>query len=465
MGRHVGMADMERHVGTANMERHVGVADMGRHVGTADVEKHVVRGATNSTDVLRKPIGATGLDMPVTYMERHPAGMDSPGTDMDRMDKRSIAVTDMERHVAGMDIRATDMDRRFMGVAGMERQTANVEGCVAQDNTQPSLSRAAGCFGCQEQGPNTNLGPRNILHDNGLVQFDSNFRGYGNVVGSAGPTEGWSTVSRTPGGSLKSAGKKIKDPKLFDGSFGKWADYAKYWHRLVRWNEWTEDVALEALHLSLSGDAATYITGLSNSDSMSYMELLAALEDRFGPARTISEDKRMLRSRKKQPGETFEHLAHDIRALAKRVFRNVAPLVEEESRDAFIKALPDNLRLPVAASNPKTLDECLDNVTHMCSLMDSTECNYAVAMRNPNESQSQVFNTRLENVECFRCRRKGHTVSSCQNPVTCYNCEESGHVMKLCPYNRRERNDKGRPFGPKILRFAEGVKEGSAQGS
>jgi hypothetical protein len=37
-------------------------------------------------------------------------------------------------------------------------------------------------------------------------------------------------------GGIKALRKKLKDPKLFDGSFGKWVDYVKYWHRLVQWN-------------------------------------------------------------------------------------------------------------------------------------------------------------------------------------------------------------------------------------
>jgi hypothetical protein len=162
--------------------------------------------------------------------------------------------------------------------------------------------------------------------------------------------------------------------------------------------------------------------------------------------------------------------------MAKRVFRNVPPLVEEESRDAFIKALPENLRLPVAASNPKTLDECLDNVTHMCSIMDSTECNYATAMKKPNAPQSQVFNTWLDtnapqsqvfntwldDIKCYRCGKKGHTAKFCRNPFICYNCEEEGHIARMCPYNLRQKDDKGKPVGPKVRKSVENGRQGNA---
>jgi hypothetical protein len=254
MGRHVGTADMERHVGTANMERHVGVTDMGRHVGTADMERHV--GTAN--------------------MERH-VGIADMG--------RHVGTADMERHVGVLD-----MDRQAaVRESDLERRIAQMERCLRGSTITPAR-RVEECFSCQESSSSSNLRPRNILDGNRSVPFNPNLHAYSNALGSTGIARDFSTAGRTPGGTLSSAGKKIKDPKLFDGSFGKWADYAKYWHRLVRWNEWTEDVALEALHLSLSGDAATYITGLSNTESMNYGELLAALEDRFGPTRTISEE-------------------------------------------------------------------------------------------------------------------------------------------------------------------------------
>ena len=58
--------------------------------------------------------------------------------------------------------------------------------------------------------------------------------------------------------------------------------------------------------------------------------------------------------------------------LANRIYKCAPQFAGQEARDAFIRALPESLRGPFAAANPKSLNECMDSVTQM----------YAVLMRS-----------------------------------------------------------------------------------
>ena len=55
------------------------------------------------------------------------------------------------------------------------------------------------------------------------------------------------------------------------------------------WNDWTDDVAVDPLMLSLTvKDAATYIHSLNCFRNFSHAELLYRLDDRFGAAHTLA---------------------------------------------------------------------------------------------------------------------------------------------------------------------------------
>ena len=67
--------------------------------------------------------------------------------------------------------------------------------------------------------------------------------------------------------------------------------------------------------------------------------------------------------------ETYAQQAQDIFHLSKRVYRRAPHLAEQEDKESFVRALPDELRLPVPAANPKMLSECVDNVTQRHAIL------------------------------------------------------------------------------------------------
>ena len=105
--------------------------------------------------------------------------------------------------------------------------------------------------------------------------------------------------------------------------------------------------------------------------NLTYGELCSLLEKRFSAAQSLATDKKKLRKRRKQKGETYRHMGQEILRLASRVYRGAPGMVDEESKEQFIRALLENLRLAVAASNPRTMEESVENVTQLCAILDT----------------------------------------------------------------------------------------------
>ena len=66
-------------------------------------------------------------------------------------------------------------------------------------------------------------------------------------------------------------------------------------------------------------------------------------------------------------------MGQDIAKLARRIYITAPDVAASEVKDAFIQALPDDLKLEVAAGNPPTLRVCIENVIQLCSVMNRDE--------------------------------------------------------------------------------------------
>ena len=132
------------------------------------------------------------------------------------------------------------------------------------------------------------------------------------------------------------------------------------------------------------------------------------------------------------------------------------------------------LRCPIAAANPHTLNECVDNVTQMRAVLGDADVDQY------GQGNGQTVQVNAVDTVCFGCNKKGHykrycpegsgnghdsAVNGCGNPrqngrdgtrrsVVCYNCNEPGHVVKDCHYENRATNLQGNHVGPLILKAA-----------
>ena len=81
-------------------------------------------------------------------------------------------------------------------------------------------------------------------------------------------------------------------------------------------------------------------------------------------------DKKKLRERTRQKDETYASMGQDILRLARRVYKGAPDLADREGKDYFLRALPSQLRVAVAAANPLTVNECIDHVNRLCVVVD-----------------------------------------------------------------------------------------------
>ena len=134
--------------------------------------------------------------------------------------------------------------------------------------------------------------------------------------------------------------RKCMTPKKFTGDETLvWEDYYVRFELISDWNQWTERERSDALLMSLEGDAASHIHGIPGFRTLSYRELCYALADRFGLHRTLAEDKRRFRTRRKRPEETYAHMAQDLSRLAQRIYKGDLRMAEQEAREQFLRGV------------------------------------------------------------------------------------------------------------------------------
>ena len=151
----------------------------------------------------------------------------------------------------------------------------------------------------------------------------------------------------------------------FDGSM-RWEEYKTHFVGVCSWNQWTQREAVQALRISLKGEAALFVNSLPNLTSMSLDDLSLELEKRFGRPRNVMLDKMALKERKLKPGENIYHFSQDLRRLADEAYFD--PITAEEmALEAFWAAMPIFIKDAIASANPRSFQECVSVAARVMS--------------------------------------------------------------------------------------------------
>ena len=229
-----------------------------------------------------------------------------------------------------------------------------------------------------------------------------------------------------------------------------WEEYLTHFNLFSDWNGWNADDKAEALLMALKGDAADLVYGLPECRRLSFEQLGIVLRSRFGAGVNIAADKKKLKDRRKLKEESWNQMGQDIAKLARRIYITAPDVAESEAKDAFIRALPEDLKLVVAAGNPPTLRDCIDNVTQLCSVMNRedkavrirfaeeipSEVLFSSKQQNSSDNSSEVY----PNKEGYQGPRRSYSPSPRRNwnnrdprELKCYFCDEIGHMLRYCP--------------------------------
>ena len=186
--------------------------------------------------------------------------------------------------------------------------------------------------------------------------------------------------------------KTFPDAEKFSGteSSVRFEDWLRRFDLLCQvYNSDTEEEKAKILLLALKDEASYFILGEPNVANLMYQQLVEKLSDRFGAARSLSTDKKNLANRKKRRDETWQQTSDDIYRMAGRIYAVAPSVIAREAKDAFLKAIPDHLRMSVAASKSETLRDCVDKVSLACYAMNYDEqgnkrssVNFSGAIRN-----------------------------------------------------------------------------------
>ena len=126
------------------------------------------------------------------------------------------------------------------------------------------------------------------------------------------------------------------------------------------------------LPLALKDKAQRVVMSVPGFMNMRYDQICNVLMKKFSGCCNEFSDKSKLRDRKKQKGENFQSLADDIMILSNRIF-GAEKLADREAKEAFIKALPYEMRLNVASNMGSTLADCVASVQKYCAFLEIDE--------------------------------------------------------------------------------------------
>ena len=175
------------------------------------------------------------------------------------------------------------------------------------------------------------------------------------------------TLSRLPRGSwpmdllpsphaAKSERVNIKPPK-FEGKDSCVESHLAQFEIIVRRNRWDDSEKADYLKCSLTGEANHLLRDLN--DSATYEEVVHRLRQRYGSLDQMEACRLALKSRRRKPGETLQHLMKDIRRLFLQAYPGQSSTLSEiMARDAFVNALQDrDLIIKVMEREPTSLDQ------------------------------------------------------------------------------------------------------------
>ena len=141
-----------------------------------------------------------------------------------------------------------------------------------------------------------------------------------------------------------------------------WEDYKAQFKPVANLNQLDRRTKAAYLVVSLSGQAQAVLGDLDKTQRTSYMDLVAALESRFGTSNRTEMFRVSLWSRTHKPEETLPELAQVIRRLTRQTYPDATVSLRESiAKDQFIEALADpELRWKVHQAKAVTLIEVLD---------------------------------------------------------------------------------------------------------
>lgn len=263
-----------------------------------------------------------------------------------------------------------------------------------------------------------------------------------NSLNSPAPSQEKNLQPPTPEHSQeKSLQPTTAIPKLgrYDGT-SSWEAYLFQFELVAAAAKWTDTQKAASLATALEGTARQALLDICHRDGVSYAEMLAALQRRFGEPVSILGLRDQLHQRCRQAKERLGVLAADVLRLASRAYPGLPPAsVQSLALDAFLRGLrPSQLRQQVRLANPTTIEAALSRAEEIEDiLMDGAS---AVAQHPVVRAASDVHESHPSVNAASTAATPAATPAQ---PRRCWNCGDTTHLRRDCKARRPTASGNG----------------------
>lgn len=209
----------------------------------------------------------------------------------------------------------------------------------------------------------------------------------------------------------------------YNGS-GAWELYEAQLHLAARSYHWSQEVTARHLGLALEGEALKVLLDLPSEKHGDLNALKTALQRRFGKVPAASVQRRLLRERRRERGETLGVLTADLLTLVQQAYPSFPGEVQQQlALDAFLEALrPEALQRHVQLAAPASLEDALKEAERAEIILVQRPFAHTQVARcvAAEEDIAKVMvegecSQRIKAV-CWRCRKRGHLARDCLAP-------------------------------------------------
>jgi hypothetical protein len=240
--------------------------------------------------------------------------------------------------------------------------------------------------------------------------------------------------------------RKPRVPRDFDGKSENWEDYFQHFQSTANWNGWDLWDKAAGLYLALVGPAANYVNSSPNRETLSFEELCALLDTRFGAGCSTAMEKRMLRERRREKNETYADLGQDMLRLARRIYPDDLDRAEKEARNHLIRSLPTHLRIPLATREFRGVWDIIEAISKMSDTLDADEDMNEIKKVRRAGFQPDGPKWQQKKSPDNSGQKRADTKS------TCWDCGEPGHRRNKCPHHFKFKpKQQANPTVPKAV--------------
>ena len=251
----------------------------------------------------------------------------------------------------------------------------------------------------------------------------------------------------------------------------EWDSWIAHFEDCAVINGWSAEGKAQFLAVRMRGAALLRLQNIPADVRGNYVNLKAALREKFVPQERVELHKAEFRARRREKDEKLPDLSGSIRRLVRRAYPAAGDELQDSfAKDQFIDALEDrDMRMKIRESGPKTLDEAVSRALELEAMFEaesrrSKSRSVRVVQEPPQDRKDELVEILRQNKAameqmvavvqqqqqqssnastgrasgrqpngrglgpsarrdlrlrlCFKCHKKGHFMADCKTPQT-----------------------------------------------